>query len=261
MNPSLPLPIDVRLMNLTTSLLLSLLLLGGLTALLWWGLRNPMFAIGQITVTGDTTHNSAASLRAVVVPRLSGNFFTLDLDEARAAFEAAPWVRRAVVRREFPDRLQVELEEHVPVARWGEGDSELVDPEGVVFEAGGVDNETADLPLLAGPDGQAPTLLTMYHTLTPVLQPLRLGAVALELEPRGHWRLQLAGGAQVELGQGEPDELVARLARFAATAGEVATRYQRGVDAIEAADLRHVGGYALRLRGVTTGSTAPAARR
>lgn len=261
MSASLPMPFDVRLMNFTASLLLSALLLGGLAVLLWWGLRNPVFAIGQITVSGDTTHNSAASLRAVVAPRLSGNFFTLDLAEVRAAFEAAPWVRKAVVRREFPNRLAVELQEHVPAARWGEGESELVDERGVVFEAGGADSEVAQLPLLTGPDGQAPALLAMYRTLAPALQPLHLRAVALELEPRGHWRLGLAGGAQVELGQGEPAELAAKLAQFAATAPAVAARYQRDAQAIEGADLRHTGGYALRLRGVVTGKSAPAAAR
>jgi len=45
----------------------------------------------------------------------------------------------------------------------------------------------------------------------------------------------------------------------------VAARHQRPVAAIEAADLRHVGGYALRLRGVSTvraeAAGQPAARR
>lgn len=261
MNASLPLPLDVRLMNFTTALMASGLVLAALAALLWWGLRNPVFAIGQITVTGDTQHNSAASLRAVALPRLAGNFFTLDLDEARAAFEAAPWVRKAVVRREFPNRLVVELQEHVPVARWGEGDSDLVDAAGVVFDtggAGGGDDEAGELPLLLGPDGQAPEVLAMYRALVPAMRPLDSPIATLELQPRGHWRAELAAGTEIELGQGEPAELAPRLARFAATAGEVAARYRRGAEAIESADLRHNGGYALRLRGVATGGEQPA---
>lgn len=261
MNPALSLPFDVRLMNLTASLLLSALLLGGIGMLLWWGVRNPMFAISAITVTGDTHHNSAASLRAVVVPRLAGNFFTLDLEDVRAAFEAAPWVRKAVVRREFPGRLVVELQERVPAARWGGSDTELVDEAGVVFETGGLDGAAARLPVLAGPDGQAPLLLSMYRTLAPQVRPLDARIASLELEPRGHWHLRLDSGTRIELGQGEPAELAARLARFAATAGEVAARYQRHADAIESADLRHVGGYALRLRGVATAAATGAGAR
>ena len=97
MTNSLPVPVDVRLMNVTTSLLVTGLVLACLAAGLWWALRNPAFAIRQIVVAGDTTHNSATSLRAAVAPRLSGNFFTLDLASAQAAFQAAPWVRRAVL--------------------------------------------------------------------------------------------------------------------------------------------------------------------
>ena len=33
------------------------------------------------------------------LPRLSGNFFSVDLQAGRKAFESVPWVRRAVVRR------------------------------------------------------------------------------------------------------------------------------------------------------------------
>ena len=86
MTHELPVPVDVRLMNLTTSLLVTALVLGCVIAGLWWAIRNPAFAFTQITVGGDTAHHSAASLRAGVAPRLQGNFFTMDLAAAQAAF-------------------------------------------------------------------------------------------------------------------------------------------------------------------------------
>ncbi|MDO5288586.1 MAG: cell division protein FtsQ/DivIB [Pseudomonadota bacterium] len=252
MNAVLPTPFDVRLMNATASLLVTGLVLAALGLGLWWALRNPVFAISHITVTGDTGHNSAASLSAAVMPRLAGNFFTMDLHAAQQAFQSAPWVRRAVVQREFPGTLHVNLQEHVPVARWGEGDTHLVNSFGEVFEAEADDLDGARVPRLSGPDGQTPQVLEMYRQLSPALRPLGLPMTALRLEPRGHWHAELEGGGEIELGHGTPSELAARLAQFAATAREVAARHQRGVDAIEAADLRHVGGYALRLRGVST---------
>ena len=85
MTDSLPMPLDVRLMNVTAALLATGLVLACVAAALWWVLRNPAFAIRQIVVTGDTAHHSAASLRAMVGPRLSGNFFTLDLSATQAA--------------------------------------------------------------------------------------------------------------------------------------------------------------------------------
>ena len=254
MTNSLPVPVDVRLMNVTTSLLVTGLVLACLAAGLWWALRNPAFAIRQIVVAGDTTHNSATSLRAAVAPRLSGNFFTLDLASAQAAFQAAPWVRRAVVQREFPGRLNVILQEHRAVAHWGEGDdTPLVNSFGEVFEAaGGNDLSDDELPVLAGPEGQAAQVLAMHRLLNPLVAPLDAQIAQLALQSRGNWQAELDIGAVIELGHGEPPALAARLKQFVGTVKEVAARHQRPVEAVEAADLRHPGGYALRLRGVTT---------
>ncbi|MFT3779416.1 MAG: cell division protein FtsQ/DivIB [Ottowia sp.] len=251
MTASLPVPVDVKLMNLTASLLVTALALGCLAAGVWWFVRQPAFAIRQITVDGDTAHNSAAGLRASVAPRLAGTFFTLDLSAAQSAFQSAPWVRRAVVRREFPGRLHVTLQEHVPVARWGEDDAHMVNSFGEVFEAGGEGEDDA-LPALIGPDGHAAEVLALYRLLDPLAAPLGARLDEVALQSRGNWRVVLDAGAVVELGSGTPDELAARFRQFVATAREVAARHQRPVAAIEAADLRHVGGYALRLRGVST---------
>ncbi|WP_298438386.1 cell division protein FtsQ/DivIB [Ottowia sp.] len=260
MSDALPLPLDVRLMNFTVSLLLTTLVLGCVAAGLWWVLRNPAFAIRSITLEGDTAHNSAASLRASVLPRLSGNFFTMDLDAARTAFQAAPWVRAAQVQRVFPDKLNVTLREHVPVALWGEGDNHLIDQQGDVFEASAPDGDSADMPRLAGPQGQSALVLSAYRTLAAALAPARMRLRGLELTPRGSWRAELGGGGLVELGRGTPEELAARLAPFVATVGEVAARHQRNPQDIESADLRHTTGYALRLRGVTTVSAEERAK-
>ena len=266
MSNALILPLDVRLMNLTTSILVTILLLACMGVGLWWGLRNPAFSISRITVEGDTAHNSAASLRANVAPRLVGNFFTLDLDSAQAAFRSAPWVRNAVVQRVFPNQLNVTLQEHVPVAHWGEGDSELVNQQGEVFEVGDSDADEARIPRLQGPDGQASVVLSMLHQLNPLVAPLDTRLSALTLQARGNWVAELDRGAVIELGQGTPQELATRLNQFVGTVKEVAARHQRTLDAVETADLRHVGGYALRMRGVTTvrgdatpGTPAPAA--
>ncbi|MET4579575.1 cell division protein FtsQ/DivIB [Ottowia thiooxydans] len=253
MNSAMPLPLDVRLMNLTTSILVTALLLVCLAAGLWWVMRNPAFAIGRITVEGDTAHNSAASLRANVAPRLTGNFFTLDLDAARMAFQSAPWVRKAMVQRVFPDQLNVSLQEHVPVAIWGEDDNRLVNVQGEVFEAVADDDEEDSLPRLLGPEGRAPQILEMYRVLAPMLESLGQPVEELALEGRGNWRAELANGAVLELGQGSAEELKARVTQFVSTVGSVAARHQRKADAIEFADLRHTSGYALRLRGVATG--------
>lgn len=252
MNPGLPLPFDVRLMNVTAWLFVALVVLAGVAAGVWWVARSPAFAIQQITVTGDTRHNTEASLYSAVTGRLRGNFFTLNLASVEAAFQNVPWVRTAVVQRRFPNQLQVHLQEHAPVARWGRSETELVDRYGDVFATGDVDAGQGRLPLLSGPDGQGALVWQTYQALSAATEGLKTSIVRLELQPRGHWHAQLAQGAQIELGQGSTGELTRRAARFADTVLQVAARYRRDAADIESADLRYERGYALRLRGVTT---------
>ena len=254
MTGDMPTPFDVRLMNGTGSALFTMFAAMAIAALAAWAANHGLFAISAVTVSGDVTHNNAVTLRANVVPRIAGSFLTIDLGRARAAFESVPWVRRAIVRREFPNRLKVVLQEHRVVAYWGpEGDSRLLNSFGEVFEANAGEVEHESLPRLAGPAGEAPQVLSLYRLLTPMFEALDLSMEQLELSGRGSWIARLDTGAVIELGRGSEAELQARTARFLKTLTQVTSRYQRRPDAVETADLRHADGYALRLRGVSTG--------
>jgi len=253
MNPQLPMPLDVKLMNTAASALFAVCLVLVAAALVWWAVRHPAFAVAGISVQGEVAHNSEPTLRANVAPRLAGNFFTVDLAAARKAFESVPWVRQAVVRREFPNRLRVQIQEYQAVALWGdESDSKLLSNFGEVFEANVGDVEQEDLPRLAGPDGRSQEVLTMYQTVKPLFEPLDLSLQQLTLTPRGNWQAELDNGADIELGRGTPAEVTARTQRFLQTLTQVASRNGRRADALLSADLRYAEGYAVRLRGVGT---------
>jgi cell division protein FtsQ len=252
MNEAIPVPFDVRLMNVLASLVFVAFALMLLAAGAWWVLRQPFFPIGGIKVDGEVTHNNAVTLRANVAPQLAGNFFTVDLARARTAFESVPWVRSAVVRREFPNKLRATLTEQVPVAHWGDdADSKLINGYGEVFEAN-VAEVDDNLPRLDGPDEQAGQVLGMYRVLQPLFQAHDLSIDELDLSSRGSWSAVLDTGAEIEIGRGQGDEVVARTERFLRTVTPVAGQYGRTVAAVEGADLRHNEGYALRLHGVTT---------
>lgn len=253
MKPSTPLPIDVRVMNATTLVMLGVFGVIALSALGWWGVRHSVFALSGITVQGDVAHNSAATLRANVAPRVQGTFFTVDLGSARQAFREVPWVRDAVVRREFPDRLRVILQEHRPVAFWGaEGETLLLNSFGEVFEANTGDLDQDDLPRLSGPREQSALVLATYKALTPMFRGLELEIEQLTLTASGSWHAKLDTGAPVELGRGTTEEITARAQRFVTTLTQATSRYGRRPEALVAADLRHADGYAIRLRGVST---------
>jgi cell division protein FtsQ len=253
MSPAAPTPLDVRLMNATTLVLWLTFVVLGVAATARWVARLPVFDIAGIRVSGDFTHNNTVTLRANVAPRMSGTFFSVDLVRVRSAFEAVPWVRRAVVRREFPNRLRVDLQEHRAAAYWGsEAELRLINSYGEVFEANVGEVEQDMLPRLNGPEGQAAEVLAMYRSLDPMFEAMELSLEVLELTRGGSWRARLDTGAEIELGRGNVDDVSARARRFLKTLTQVVTRYGRAPKAVESADLRHNNGYAIRLSGVST---------
>lgn len=255
-------PVDVRLMNLLTALvvLVALALIGGSV---WAAMkRSPHFALRSIRIEGPLVKTNVAALTRIAAPKVAGNFFNLDLAQARAAFESVPWVRRANVRRVWPNALEVTIEEHRAAAYWDDGDDanhddKLVNEYGEVFDAnlGEVDDE--DLPVLRGPEGSARQMLIVHQKLLPVLAPMGSGIETLRLSRRGSWQVTLDDGAVLELGragdQGDAGELLDRTGRFVRTFSEVHGRF--GQPELKHADLRHVNGYALRLQGVEVSAT------
>lgn len=254
-----PTPLDIRLMNVTASFMFG----GGcilvLVLVVGWVLRHPVFSINRIVVEGELVHNNAVTLRANVAPHLAGNFFTIDLPQAQTVFEQVPWVRKAEVRRAYPNSLRVLLHEHVAQAYWGAASgAAMVNTLGEVFEANLGELEREGLPRLDGPEGSAPQVLAMFYALEPLFQALDLSVDALSLRDRGSWLLVLSNEAHLELGSGTPEQVLQRTQRWLRTVRTVLERYQRTANAIEYADLRYTDGYALRLRGVNTISPAAA---
>jgi len=259
------LPVDIRLMNgaaLAVFTLAAALLAAALVA---WLLRAPLFTLRSITLDGDLSRSNLATLRANALPRLVGNFFSIDLERGRAAFEAVPWVRRAAVRRVWPNHLAVTLEEHRAVALWqGQGDGageKLVNLQGEVFEANLGDVEDENLITLAGPAGSSAQVLTLQRRLAETLAPMGARIDSVKLSSRGSWHVDLDNGADLELGRGSEDEVIARTARFVRTFAEATARFADASGQprqLLVADLRHPDGYALRLRGVSTTAAATA---
>ena len=197
------LPSDIRWMQLAAPVLAGLAALLMLTAGALWLGKRPVFEWRQIRIEGDVERNSLATLRANAMPHLEGNFLSMNLARARAAFEAAPWVRRATVQRVWPGQLRVVLEEHRAVALWdGRGDwgepapeRALLNSHGEVFQANLGDVEDDGLPQFSGPHGSAPQVMRLWQRLQGLSQSLGETVVKLELSGRGSWRLAWESGA------------------------------------------------------------------
>ena len=207
--------------------------------------HQPLFELREVTVGGTLAHIARGEVEDVVRRELKGNFLTLDLAAVSTAFQQLPWVRRVSVRRQWPGRLDIMLEEHVPLARWGAG--ALVNTEGDVFRA----SYKGDLPQFVGPEGAAREMTIQYRYFRKSLEAIGQTPVRLEVSPRRAWKVRLASGVTLVLGR---EQVEARLARFIAM-------HDRAIaplgPRVEYVDLRYANGFAVRLPELRRGKAAP----
>jgi len=228
-----------RLLNAAAGALTALALLVFAFAAALLVLRSPLFPLREVQLRGELAHTTGAEVEQAVRGRIEGNFFAVDLAQPRAALEQLPWVRRVQVRRVWPDRLEVTLEEHVALARWS--DTGLVNVQGERF-AGKSD---VALPLLAGPAGSEGEVARRFLRFAQLLAPLGAPLEALILSPRRAWQARLGGGLTIELGRDAPNDPVdGRLERFVAVHPQTLARMQRKHEYV---DLRYPNGFALRV--------------
>lgn len=199
-------------------------------------LRSPLFPVREVDVTSALKHTTKAEIQAAVRERIGGNFFAVSADDVRHGLEKLPWVRSASVRRVWPDRLDVAIEEHVAFARWG--DDALVNSDGERFFG----KSSEPLPLLAGPPGTEREVTSRYRRFSEIVAPL--GAIErVVLTRRLAWQVRLVGGLDIMLGR-DGDLAEQRLRRFVSvydvTLKNMPQRH-------EYVDLRYPNGFALRV--------------
>ncbi|MBC3861105.1 cell division protein FtsQ/DivIB [Undibacterium jejuense] len=239
---------DVKMMNNTANALFGLVLLALMASGVWWVIQRPMFTLHSIRVVGATSqslrHVDAVTIRNAAVPKIRGNFFTANLDAVRGAFESVPWVRKASVQREWPNKLTVTLDEHVALGTWG-GDGRLISVAGDVFTANLAEAEDdTDLIALNGPDGSEKEVLSQYLALKEWFGKINLVPESVTYSNRYAWSLKLNNGMQVELGRLQDGAtLKMRVDKLLMIYPQLIASAQ---DSIESIDMRYPNGLAMK---------------
>jgi cell division protein FtsQ len=234
---------DARQMNIAAGVLVALAALAVLWSFGGWLVRQPWAAFREVVVAAPLERASAPHVEAVIRDELAGTFFTMDLARAGESLKKVAWVRNVSLRRQWPGRLEVTVEEHVPLARWN--DAALVNTDGETFVA----DWNGELPLFAGPEGRAAEVTLRWREWTEVLAPLARTLPVVRLSERGGWSLSAAGAAgrlQLELGRDEPST---RLGRFVAAYGRTIGALARVGTKVGHVDLRYRNGFAARVPG------------
>ena len=244
---------DAKQLNAIAATLVVLVAVALLWAGVGWVVRQPVFGWYEVVVRDPLARANGAHLEAVVREELSGTFFTMDLNRAQRALAQVPWVRTVALRRQWPHRLEVEVEEHAPLARWN--DVALVNTRGEVFSAEARD----ELPQFQGPEGRAAEMTEQYRAWSTRLLPLALAVRKLRLSARGSWHIEAAGPQgtlTLELGRDDAD---ARLARFVAAQPRTLGTLERAGTHVDYVDLRYRNGFAARVPKFREKTARPAA--
>jgi cell division protein FtsQ len=222
------------LLNRVANSLLGLAVLLAAYGAAWWTVRLPTFALREVHITGEARHVTRAQIEAIANNELKGTFFTLNLPQVRRAFEKLPWVREVTLRRRWPASLEVNVIEHVPLARWG--NHALVNTHGEIFHAA----FDGKLPTFVGPAGTAKEIAIQYDYFRRSLS--ALGApVLVQLTPRRAWQVRLDGGPTLELGR---EDIEARLGRYIQVHERTVGALKRRIDYV---DLRYANGFSVRI--------------
>ena len=111
-------------------------------------LHNPYFSVQEIQVRGGEKV-SGSEIVSMAGLKHGMNLWKIDPLTIEQNIAKHPWVRRVTVRREFPRRVVIDVEERTAKAIVALGRLYYVDSEGIVFKEVG-ERENVNLPLLTG---------------------------------------------------------------------------------------------------------------
>ncbi len=210
--------------------------------------RLPLFTLREVVVTHELREVRRSEIEHSLTGRIRGNFFSVNLDALRQSLEQLPWVRKAEVRRMWPSSIEVTIEEHVPVAFWGQTPGQLVNAYGEVFSAVIGMPATAPLPMLNGPPGLAPEMLSYYQQAEELLRPLGRWPRSLTISARLALQLRLDDGMVIELGRQQSKAPIRqRIERFVEYYPSVLTAAKQKPGIV---DMRYPNGFALRVNAL-----------
>ncbi|MGM8933542.1 cell division protein FtsQ/DivIB [Pseudomonas neustonica] len=195
--------------------------------------------VSLITVDGELLYIDREAVQQVIQPYLHESFLGIDLNGLHTDLLAMPWVADASVKRVWPDKLVIDLDEQLPIARWG--DAALLNNQGKAFTPDDI-SRFAQLPQLDGPERAKRRVMRHYQQFSSLLRPQGMVVSKLELRDRGSWFLTTEDGIEVLLGR---DNLVDKMQRFMTIEQRL---LQDRREMIARVDLRYSNGMAVAWR-------------
>lgn len=165
--------------------------------------------ISQVALLGNPQFTRYADVRDTILQlgELKG-FFGQDVDVIREQIQSLPWIKGAIVRKIWPNRLSIWVTEYQPAAIWN--DTQLVSPQGEIFSLPFDKLKNPNLPQLSGADFQTEMVLDAWQRIYRLLTARQLGLKAVGVDERGSWQITLDNGIVLKLGRGDWNDKIER---------------------------------------------------
>ena len=116
-------------------------------------LEEPFFRVREVEVVGCRKIAQETLLSLLQMERMP-NLFTVSLKEMSKRLEPHPWIDHIVVRKVFPNKIVIQVEERKPIAILQLEDLYYIDARGTIFSSVG-DGDEYNYPFLTGLTRQA----------------------------------------------------------------------------------------------------------
>ena len=198
--------------------------------------------IRYISIESSFQQVKEAQIRGAISSEVQDGILDLDVPKLYERIKNIGWIDKISISRKWPDRLILEIHEHIPVARWGE--SSLLNNRGELFsEISNPNLIPADLVYLNGPDYKSLDVVQKYFFLREKLAPLGINVAKINLSENGAWTIELYDGTSVNLGKSDVKK---KFDLFIDIAKNILSNE---AEEIESIDLRYDNGFAIRLKG------------
>lgn len=233
-------PLAERLSAAMPMLLGGLALLAVIGVVIYLPATLDQYPIRSVGVEGVKDERRQAEVRMALSGLVADeNFFSVPLAEVFVTARSLEWVADVQVRRSWPDRLVLLIEERVPVAVWN--DDQLVSTAGEPFRAL-KQYSVEGLPRLHGPQERLAAVMDYYHSMSKVLAPVGLQIRRLDVDARLTARLQLDNEIMLVV---DRHQYARKLRRFVRMYDGVLSADERGLARV---DLRYADGMAVQWR-------------
>lgn len=221
--------------NVSRYMVMLMVLMLGVTAIAWIH-QDDSLPIKQVSVEGGFKHTNKQDLVEAVSPYVKGSFFNVDVVSIRHAAEALPWVKQVQVRRIWPDKLFLQVDEHQAVAQWGK--TGLVNKNGEVFYPP-KNTMPKGLVVLNGYKGGSAVMTERLVSIHKKMSALGLKVTQLKMDQRRSWQVKFKNGLELNLGRADSEQ---RLERFATVYASELKQFEEQIKGI---DMRYTNGLAV----------------